>query len=81
MPALAPVPPRVFKRLLELANYQCIAEDSHCWILLSGNHPAVVPKNGDLIALEVMDSILNAAQVNNLRYFELLARARADCGL
>jgi len=50
-------------------------------MLLSGDHPAVVPKHGDVVVLEIMDSILNAAQVDNARYFELLARARMDCAL
>lgn len=81
MPALAPVAPRVFKRILELAGYESIAEDAYCWILLSGRHPAVIPKIGDLVALEIMDSILNAAQINNLKYFEFLEQAKIDCGL
>jgi hypothetical protein len=81
MPALAPVPPRVLKRILELDGYECVAEDATCWILLSKNHPAVIPKIGDLVALEIMDSVLSPSQMSNRRYFELLEQARKDCGL
>jgi len=81
MPALAPEPPRVFKRILELAGYECVAEDTHCWILVSGAHPAVVPKHGELIAMEIMHSTLHAARIDNETYFRFLAQAKTDCGL
>lgn len=81
MPALAPVAPRIFKRILELAKYETIAEDACCWILLSGTHAPVIPKNVDLVALEIMDSILHAAQINDGTYFKLLEQAKIDCNL
>lgn len=81
MPALAPVPPRVFKRMLELAGYDVVKENKHTWVLVCNAHPAVVPKLGELIALDAMESVLNAAQINNAKFFELLATARNDLGI
>jgi len=61
--------------MLELDGYACVAEDNYTWILLSHNHPAVIPKIGDLLALEIMHSILDAAQIDNARFFTLLGQA------
>ena len=81
MPALAPIAPRLLKRILELDGYKCVAEDAHTWILLSHDHPAVVPKFGELVALEIMDSLLNIAQIDNQKFFTYLQQAKKDCGL
>jgi hypothetical protein len=69
------------KRILELAGYECVAENTSCWMLVSEMHPAIVPKIGDVVALEIMDSLLNGAKMDNRTYFEYLAQAKIDCGL
>jgi len=50
-------------------------------MLVSEMHPAIVPKIGDVVALEIMDSLLNGAKIDNRTYFEYLAQAKIDCGL
>lgn len=80
MAALAPVAPRVFKRILELSGYEAVAEDSYSWVLICNDHAAVVPKQGDAVALDAMHSVLDAAQINNATFFELLEQAKKDLG-
>ncbi len=77
MPALAPIPPRLFKRILELHGYRTVREDAHNWALVRGDEelPIILPKAGEAVAVEVMMSALNRARMDNATYFTLRGRA------
>lgn len=81
MPALAPPAPNVFKKMLELCGYVCDSEGIDNWVMVCNDHVAVIPKSGDSVDLEIMDSILGPAEIDNERYFQLLADAKKDLGL
>jgi hypothetical protein len=57
-PAVAPIPPGALKTILELYGFKVSAEDDYNWILADPHHPEnepiVIPKIGDLVAVEVM---------------------------
>lgn len=81
MPALAPIPPALLRRILELDDYKVIAEDLLNWVLVKtadDKLPIILPKIGKLVAVDVMMEALHRAQMNNGRYFELRELANAD---
>lgn len=57
-PAVAPIPPGALKTILELYGFEVIAEDDFNWVLaephVPESEPIIIPKLGDLVALEVM---------------------------
>lgn len=81
MPALAPVPPEVFKRIFEKAGYVLEAENEHTWMLISGDHPAVIPKYGRLVAIDIMESNLGPSGINDRDYFAHLEEVKIDMGI
>lgn len=80
MPALACISPRVLKRILELRGFAAQHEDDYNWALMKPGleEVVIVPKLGDLVAVEVLHRALDAAQMDNAAYFELLERANAE---
>lgn len=81
MPALAPIPPGLLKRVLELDGYRVITEDLLNWVLVKDAKelfPIILPKIGTVVALDVMMDALHKAQMSNGRYFELRGLANTD---
>ncbi len=76
MPALAPISARKLKAMLESDGYAVIHEDDYTWSMDHGpdDEILVIPKLGEVMAVEVMDSLLVKAKITNGKYFELLAR-------
>jgi hypothetical protein len=84
MPALAPIPQALLKRILELDGFKVIAEDLLNWVLVKDVNelfPIILPKIGPLVAVDVMMGALHRAQMNNGRYFELRELANAESPL
>jgi hypothetical protein len=81
MPALAPIPARMLKQMFEADGYEVAHEDDDNWILDRGPGDETLsipkycnPEHGNVLALEVMDSLLAKAKIDDKRYFELLAK-------
>lgn len=74
-PAVAPIPPNALKEILCLHGYRVIAEDEYNWSLADRaqekSEPIIVPKIGDLVALDVMMQTLIDAKLNLSTYFAL----------
>ena len=76
MAALAPIPARKLKMMVELDGYAVMHEDDDNWIMDRGPDDEIlnIPKAGRVLALDVMDSLLAKAKINDRKYFDLLAR-------
>lgn len=76
MAALAPIPAATLKLMLEADGYSVKHEDDDNWIMDRGADDEIlsIPKNGTVLAIEVMDSLLAKAKINDRKYFDLLAR-------
>jgi len=78
-PALSPVSPQVMKALLEKDGFRVSRETEFHWTLFKENASMpviVVPKKGDLLALDVMMGILDMIKMSNGRYAELLRETK-----
>ena len=75
MAALAPIPGRTLKAMLEVDGYSVRHEDDDNWIMDRGPDDEIlsIPKSG-VLAMQVMDSLLAKARINDRKYFDLLAR-------
>jgi len=62
--------------MLEAFGYLVVHEDDYNWSLDRGPEDAilVVPKLGEVLAIEVMDNLLAKARIDDRTYFELLAK-------
>ena len=76
MPALMPIPARKLKAMFEADGYAVVHEDDYNWSMGRGHADdiLIVPKLGEVLAIEVMDSLLAKAKINDRKYFDLLAR-------
>lgn len=81
MAALAPIPARTLKQMLEADGYMVKHEDDDNWVLDRGQDDETLnipkycdPEHGNVMALEVMDSLLAKAKITDRKYFDLLAR-------
>ena len=72
MPAIAPVPPPVLRDCLLEDGWSLFDEDSYNWVLVKNGRPLVIPKRGGLVAIEISSKVLEIANLNPGRYFELL---------
>ncbi len=75
MPALCPIPPDIFKALLENYGFLVEKESEHNWTFFKDDAPQpviILPKKGELLSVDVMTGILNQLKINNKEYFELL---------
>jgi len=78
---LTPIPPPVFRKILELDGFELVAEDRNAWILECNKQPLVVPKNRDFLAAEIMEELLERAGIRERKYEELLAHAMHNMGI
>jgi hypothetical protein len=85
MPAIAPIPPWAMKEILELFGFQVIAEDEYNWVLsetkdhlgvaeAGEKEPIVLPKLGELLALDVMMQTVIHARLDLHAYSLLKAK-------
>lgn len=85
MPAIACIPPWAMREVLQHFGFQIIAEDEYNWVLSetkdhlgvaspSEKEPIVLPKLGDLLALDVMMDTLIKAKLDLHTYFALKAK-------
>ena len=76
MAALAPIPGRTLRAMLEVDGYSVRHEDDENWTMDRGPDDEIlsIPKYGDVLAMDVMDSLLCKAKINDRKYFNLLAR-------
>ncbi|SRR5258708_39193942 len=74
-PAVAPIPPTALKQILELYGYVVIAEDDFNWVLSESKNeisePIIIPKAGDLVAIDIMMQTFIDAKMNLQTYFML----------
>lgn len=74
MPAIAPVSPNPLKCIPGLYGYKVSGEDQYNWVLIrQGSVPIIVPKLGELIALDVLKSALDKSKMENSVFLSLLA--------
>jgi hypothetical protein len=64
-PAITPVPPWALKEILVAYGFRVVFEDDYNWIFDEPSHseiePLLVPKIGDVVAVDVMmDTLVNA---------------------
>ena len=81
MAALAPIPARLLKQMLEADGYAVTHEDDDNGVMDRGPDDETLsipkycdPAHGNVLALEVMDSLLAKAKINDRKYFDLLVR-------
>jgi len=77
VPALAPVSPKTFKAMLQRYGFEVAAEDDFNWCLFKREAPRpviIVPKEGDLLSLDIMMSIVDQLKMDNKTFFDLLQR-------
>jgi hypothetical protein len=74
-PAVAPIPPWALKEILERYGFQVIAQDEFNWVFSeskeSVSEPIILPKMGDLVAIDIMMQALIDAKMNLQTYFVL----------
>jgi len=73
MPIPAPVPPQIFKQLLERYGYDMIKEDAGNWHFAKGENdrPILLPKTGEVVLVDVMSNILHKTKMDNGTFFRL----------
>lgn len=84
MPAIACIPPWAMKEILEQFGYEVIAEDEYNWAMMdrketSGGakeerEPLILPKRGELLALDIQMDTLIKAKLDLHTYFSIKAR-------
>ena len=85
MPAIACIPPWAMKEILTHFGFQVIAEDEYNWVLsetkdhlgvaeAGEKEPIILPKLGDLLAVDVMMDTLIKAKLDLHTYFALKSK-------
>ena len=81
-PAVAPIPPGALKAILELFGYKVIAEDDFNWVLADStqteSEPIIIPRLGELVAVEVMMQALIDSKLPFSTYLALKAQVLGD---
>ena len=85
MPAIAPISPWAMKEILQLFGFEVIAEDEYNWVLSdtkehlgvakeSDKEPIILPKLGEVLAVDVMMDTVIKASLDLHTYFQLKAK-------
>lgn len=85
MPAIACIPPWAMKEILGHFGFQVIGEDEYNWVLsetkdhlgvaeAGEKEPIILPKLGDLLAVDVMMDTLIKAKLDLHTYFALKSK-------
>jgi hypothetical protein len=81
-PAVAPIPPGAMKAILELYGFKLIAEDEFNWVLGDPaqleSEPVIIPRIGDLLAVDVMMQALIDSKIPFGLYLTLKAKVLGD---
>jgi hypothetical protein len=71
----SPVPPLAFKQILELYGFKVISEDEFNWLLADphqpDSEPLILPKIGELVAIDIMMQAMIDAKMGYATYFAL----------
>jgi hypothetical protein len=92
MPAIACIPPWAMKEILTLFGFLVIAEDEYNWVMsktkdhlgvaeVDEKEPIILPKRGELLALDVMMTTLINAKLDLHTYFALKAKVTGTLDL
>ena len=74
MPAVAPVPPEKFKMILEHDGWTVHDQDAFHWVMTHPNfdQPCLIPKDTDLVAVDLMMSLFRKSGWSLKSYFEVV---------
>lgn len=74
MPALRPVPPAVFRQVLESKGWNLIAEDEHNWVFTKDvdDFPIVLPHRVRLLAVDIMMHAMDQAELPDGEWLTIL---------
>ncbi len=78
-PAITPIPPVVFKELLEKDGFSVEMETENNWTLFKETSPGIVitlPRKGKLLSVTVMMGIVDKIRMTNKAYFDLLRKVK-----
>jgi hypothetical protein len=79
---LAPLPPSVLRKILELAHWDVVASSQYSWTFCSkGKILRPVPNNVEFVASETIQSILEDAEIPGKRYPQLLEQAKHEMNI
>lgn len=80
MPALSPVPPEILKNILSRLGFRVIDEDEAIWLMAKEqrDRPIPLPRDGDLVAVEVMEDVLARANMNDGLFLTLLKEVQEE---
>jgi hypothetical protein len=67
-----PIPPNILKRILEKSKYALVAQDNANWIMESNGHVAVISQTMKLVPIDVIESILGPADIDETTFFKYL---------
>lgn len=83
MTTFSPAPPPLLLQALLLDDYTIVMEDDHNWCVSKDDaeEPIIVPKKGEMVALEIIDDIRAKAGWDNKRYLQLIGKASANTGI
>ena len=87
MPAIACIAPLVMKQILELYGYQVLVEDGYNWVMEEKtptspeSAPVILPKVGDLLAVDVQMDIFIKTKMDLQTYAVLKQRVTGEKGL
>jgi len=79
VPAITPIPPHIFKAILEKDGFSVQLDTEANWTLFKANSPypvIVLPKKGELVSVTIMMEILNQIKMDNRKYFSLLEQVK-----
>lgn len=76
MGIVAPVAPEVMKWMLEQHGWSISGQDSFNWRMTNpaSKEIVIVPKLGTILAIDVLDSILQRSEMTDKQYLETHAR-------
>ena len=79
---LTPLPPSVFRKILELDYWELLASGPYSWTFGSkGKILPPVPNNVDWIATDVLGCLLKEAEISDEKYQRLLGQAKSIMGI
>lgn len=82
MPFHRPEPPLLFKRVLELDGFYVVEQDDFNWTLFKDDfglvQPIVIPKQFDLVPVDIMSNVLHRAKMPPGTYLDHLMAAKAE---
>ena len=79
---VTPLPPSVLRKISELDHCEMLASGPYTWTFgIKGKILRPVPNNLEFVPTEVVESILNDAEISEAKYERLLAQAKDKMGI